>query len=169
MTIQRLVLRALMIAFLVLALGVQPAIADLWYESYEKSEEALAAENWSEAIRQINAALEKKADPDARARTYGMNFASYFPYYKLGIAYYNLGQHDAALQAFETEESLGAITAADNDYTQLQRFRDLISQAREEETARQQQQIRQIVDDSLTGISIKNTLKKIQLRKEIIR
>ena len=50
---------------------------------------------------------------------------SYFPYFKLGVAYYELGQWDAALQAFETEERLGAISRSGEELSELRRYREL--------------------------------------------
>ncbi len=125
--------------------------ADLWYEHYAAAERALAEENWAEAIEQLNSALEKKGDPGARARTYGMKFTAYFPYLKLGIAYYRLGRLDAALQAFETEERLGAISQSAADQAELESFRQLALEsqrrAAEEEAARS----RRIVEESLAS------------------
>ncbi len=100
-----------------------PALADLWYEHYAAAKKALAEERWSEAIEEINSALEKKGDSGARTRTYGMKFTAYFPYLNLGIAYYNLGQLEAALQAFETEEQLGAIAASEENLDKLRSYR----------------------------------------------
>ena len=143
-------LRTLLILPVMLTLVVRPALADLWYESYKKANEALAAEDWSEAIAQINAALENKGNSGARARTFGMNFTDYFPYYKLGIAYYNLGQLDAALQAFDTEERLGAIKEIEDDYSQLQQLRDVIRREKEDAVAEEQKRKQQIVAETLT-------------------
>ena len=143
-------LRTLLILSVLLTLAVRPALADLWYESYKKANEALAAEDWPDAIAQINAALEKKGDSGARARTFGMNFTDYFPYYKLGIAYYKLGELDAALQAFDTEERLGAIKEVGDDYSQLQQLRDAIRREKDEAVAEEQRRKQQIVTQTLT-------------------
>ncbi len=117
-----------------------PVFADLWYEHYAAAEKALSEAKWSAAIDELNNALEKKGDPGARARTYGMKFTAYFPYLKLGIAYYELGRIDAALQAFETEERLGAIAQSAPDRAELERYRSLALEAQrsraEEEAAR---------------------------------
>ena len=55
-----------------------------------------------------------------RVRCYGMKGIAYLPCLKLGIAYYQLGQIDAALQAFQTEEQLGAIQASQSDFDDLE-------------------------------------------------
>jgi len=113
-------------AVLALVLTVAPAArADLWYEHYARAEQALAAEDWTAAVRELNEAIRRKGDSGARERTYGMRVVAYFPYLKLGIAYARLGQHEAALQAFETEERLGAIRGSDGALAELGRYREL--------------------------------------------
>src|SRR4030095_9948406 len=77
-----------------------PLYADLWYENYNKGQEALRRQGWKEGIDQFTQVIEKKVDSGVWIRTYGMNFINYHPYLGLGTAYYNLGQFDAALQAF---------------------------------------------------------------------
>ena len=47
-------------------------MADPWYEHYAKAEQALVDQNWTLAVQEINAALEKKGDSGARVRSYGM-------------------------------------------------------------------------------------------------
>jgi tetratricopeptide (TPR) repeat protein len=132
-----------------LLLMANPASADPWYEHYAKAESALAEQDWTLAVQEINDALEKKGDSGARVRTYGMNVTSYFPYFKLGIAYYHLGQFDAALQAFETEARLGAIAQSDAANAELERYQDLVQEAQATATAEEQRRIQQIVKQSL--------------------
>ena len=109
----------LLLASVSLILVSPPAIADSWYEHYFKAEQALDSEEWIVAVEEINGALEQKGDSGARVRSYGMNVVAYFPYLKLGIAYYELDQFDAALQAFETELRLGAISQSDDASAEL--------------------------------------------------
>ena len=80
-----------------------------------------------------------------------MKVTSYFPYFKLGIAYYQLGQWDAALQAFETEVRL----EADRPLRGRPRRAPALPRARRRRQGRCRRErasarIRQIVDDSLT-------------------
>lgn len=128
---------------------VRPAAAETWFESYHKAEEALANENWSEAIRHLNSALKEKPDSSARIRTYGMRFISYFPYLNLGIAYQRLGQTDAALQAFETEERQGEIERSQKDYALLQEYRDSIRRAKAETEAEKVRLAQRVVSENL--------------------
>jgi tetratricopeptide (TPR) repeat protein len=124
-------------------------LADRWYEHYERASDAEKAGEWETVIEEIISALEKKADSSARARTYGMNFTSYFPYYKLGVAYFELGQLDAALQALETEEHWGEIEQSERDHDELIRIRSLIEEARKEAADEERRRIDSIVDERL--------------------
>ena len=134
-----------------LLLGIAaPLSADTWYEHYTTAEEALEDGEWRRAVDHLNRALEKKGDSGVRVRIYGMKFISYFPYLKLGVAYYELGQVDEALQAFETEERLGAIAGSATDLQELSRYRELAMQARETESEAEAARIAAIVEESLT-------------------
>jgi tetratricopeptide (TPR) repeat protein len=133
-----------------MVLIAHPAIADPWYEHYSKAEQALGDQEWPLAVQEINDALEKKGDSGARVRSYGMNVTSYFPYLKLGIAYYHLGQLDAALQAFETEARLGAVAQSDAASAELERYQALVQEARATAAAEEKQRIGQIVEQSLS-------------------
>lgn len=141
--------RLTLLVLVAIALITLPASAEPWYEHYSKAEKALENQNWSLAVQELIEALEKRGDSGERVRTYGMKVTSYFPYLKLGIAYYHLGQLDAALQAFETEERLGAIARSNVDSGELERFRDLVQQASEAAAAEAVKRVRDIVQQSL--------------------
>ena len=126
-----------------------PAAADSWYEHYARAEEALEDRQWKLAVEEINSAIGKKGDSGARVRSYGMNVIAYFPYLKLGIAYYHLGQLDAALQAFETEVQLGAVAQSDSASAELERYRSLVAQARVAAVAEEEQRVRRIVEQGI--------------------
>lgn len=131
--------------FSILLWGTAPpsALADLWYVHYENAERALAAESWREAVEEIQQALERKGDSGVRVRSYGMKFVDYFPYLKLGIAYYHLGQEAAALEAFDTEERLGLVQESATSWNELQTYRNRVAekgQKEEQEEARLRQE-----------------------------
>jgi tetratricopeptide (TPR) repeat protein len=130
------------------------AWADYWYEHYDRAETALENENWDRAIEELQQALERKGDSGARVRSYGMKVLAYFPYLKLGIAYYHLGQIEAALQAFQTEEQLGAIQASASDLAELDRYRRLALEARAAAAEIDGKRIVQIVRESLRDAEI---------------
>ena len=127
-----------------------PATADVWYEHYANAQEAIETQDWTLAVEEINGALEKKADSGARVRSYGMNVTSYFPYFTLGVAYYHLGQLEAALQAFETEARLGAIEQSETANAELERYRALVQQAQIASAAEETLRIRQLAEQSLS-------------------
>jgi len=131
-----------------------PVLADYWYEHYARAEAALAAENWSLAVEELNEALARKGDSGARVRSYGMKVIAYFPYLRLGVAYYRLGQYEAALQAFQTEEQLGAIQASEPDLAELERYRRLTVEARQAAAVADAQRIEQIVRESVRDAEI---------------
>ena len=141
--------RAILLAGIVIVLIASPAAADPWYEHYANARQALDEEQWTVAVEQLNAALEKKGDSGARVRSYGMNVVAYFPYFQLGVAYYHLGQFDASLQAFETEARLGAITESESANAKLGEYRALASEARVAQLADRERRIRAIVAEGL--------------------
>jgi hypothetical protein len=141
--------RTILLAAAAIVLIAGPAAADPWYEHYANAQQALEQEDWTVAVQQLNAALEKKGDSGARARSYGMNVVEYFPYFRLGVAYYHLGQFDAALQAFETEARLGAIAESESANAELADFRTRAGDARVAQAADQARRIQEIVSDSL--------------------
>ena len=143
----------ILLAAAAIVLIAGPVAADPWYEHYANALQALEQQEWTVAVQQLNAALEKKGDSGARARSYGMNVVEYFPYFRLGVAYYHLGQFDAALQAFETEARLGAIAESVAANAELAEFRIRAGEAREAHVAEQARRIREIVSDSLAEVS----------------
>lgn len=126
-----------------------PTSADLWYQHYQKAQNALANEDWELAVEELNQAIERRGDSGARVRTYGMRTTDYFPYMSLGFAYLQLGQPDAALQAFETEERLGAIAASNEATQELAGYRELASAALAKKSGEERQRIRQILAASM--------------------
>ena len=141
--------RMILLAAAAIVLIAGPVAADPWYEYYANAQQALEQEDWTAAVEHLNAALEKKGDSSARARSYGMNVVAYFPYFRLGVAYYHLGQFDAALQAFETEARLGAIAESQSANAELAEFRARAGEARLAQMAEREKRIREIVAGSL--------------------
>ncbi|MDY7093885.1 MAG: AAA family ATPase, partial [Acidobacteriota bacterium] len=133
----------------VLVVGGLPASADRWYEHYEKAERALQGERWREAVEELQEALERRGDSGSRVRTYGMNVVDYFPYLKLGIAYHELGQDDAALEAFDTEERLGVVTESPAALAQLRDYRQRVEQAQQAAAEEARRRTEEVVAQSL--------------------
>jgi len=145
----------LVVVLIVAVIAAAPTVsADYWYEHYARAETALDNDNWERAIEELQQALERKGDSGARVRSYGMKVVAYFPYFKLGIAYYHLGQIEAALQAFQTEEQLGAVQASASDLAELERYRRLALEGRAEAAEAEGERIAQIVRESLRDAEI---------------
>ncbi len=138
------------LAGLALVLLAVPARADRWYEHYARAEKALSAHDWRTAVSELNGAIEAKGDSGARERSYGMRVVAYFPYLKLGIAYYHLGELEAARQAFETEERLGAVAASVESRVLLRRYRQLTDDARASAGEGEEERIAAIVSRALS-------------------
>jgi len=118
--------------FLAVVVGLAvagPVAADQWYEHYARAEQALIEGDHATAIAELNQALERRGDSGARVRTYGMRVVDYFPYLRLGIAYFAAGEYEAALRSFDTEEQLGAVQSSEAAYAELSRFRRRASSA----------------------------------------
>jgi tetratricopeptide (TPR) repeat protein len=120
----------------------RPALADYWYEHYDRAQQALAKQDWSGAIRQLNLAIEKRSDPGTRVKTYGLNFVDYHPYLDLAIAYGKLGQFDAALQALDVEERAGAIAQSKTGTDKLRETRTAVNDAKTQASQTSEQQRR---------------------------
>ena len=141
-------LRILLVAVVLAA--VSPALADQWYEHYARAEKALLDADHETAIAELNLALERRGDSGARVRTYGMRVTDYFPYLKLGIAYFAAGEYEAALRAFDTEEQLGAVQDSRDAFAELGRFRARASEALDTEREEQRRVVRGLVEQNLT-------------------
>ena len=126
-----------------------PVWADTWYEHYARAERALINADHETAIAELNLAIERRGDSGVRVRTYGMRVTDYFPYLKLGIAYFAAGEYEAALRAFDTEEQLGAVQDSQAASDELDRFRARASEALDAEREEQRQTVRDLIDQNL--------------------
>ena len=137
----------------VLVVGVVAAApqvwADQWYEHYARAEKALMDNDHAAAITELNQAIERRGDSGARVRTYGMRVVDYFPYLKLGIAYFQAGEYQSALRAFDTEEQLGAVRRSEPAFDQLARFRNRATEALERQRAEQEQSVGDLIEQNL--------------------
>ena len=129
--------------------AVSPVCADHWYEHYARAEKALIGADHETAIAELNLAIERRGDSGVRVRTYGMRVTDYFPYLKLGIAYFAAGEYEAALRAFDTEEQLGAVQDSQAAFDELGRFRARASEALDAEREEQRRTVRDLIDQNL--------------------
>ena len=105
-------LRTIAVALLTLALTT--AAYASWYDDYDAGLIAAKKGNWSVVAQKMTAAIGQLKKENSKARTYGMDFRNYRPYYYRGVAYLNLGKYDQAIADFETTggpgpENLGDI------------------------------------------------------------
>jgi tetratricopeptide (TPR) repeat protein len=106
----RRIFPAVLVTFL-LATGVANAS---WYDDYEAGIAAVRAGNWNVVVQKMSAAIKGNGSENNKARTYGMNFVNYHPYYYRGVANLNLGKYEQAIADLEKTsgpgpENLGSI------------------------------------------------------------
>jgi tetratricopeptide (TPR) repeat protein len=85
-----------------------------WYESYEKAISNIEKGQFSAAITLLQDSISQKADSKSRVRTYGTTFIEYYPYYYLGLCYYNQQDYAEAIKWLEREEEYGQIQNSDS-------------------------------------------------------
>jgi len=79
-----------------------------WYDDYDAGVAAARKGSWSTVVTKMSAAIKGNAKENDKARTYGMNFLNYHPYYYRGVAYLNLGRYEEAVADFERTSGPGA-------------------------------------------------------------
>ncbi|MEW6364987.1 MAG: tetratricopeptide repeat protein [Acidobacteriota bacterium] len=111
----------------VLLLVAAPLLAeDPWYADYQRGLDALQRGDSASAVSYFQSAVQKRPESSVRAKTYGMVYIQYFPYFYMGKAYYLGGRYSDALNAFATEERYGEINRVSLAF---QEMRDLRQQA----------------------------------------
>jgi tetratricopeptide (TPR) repeat protein len=85
-----------------------------WYDDYDAGLAAARAGNWSVVVAKMSAAIKANGTENNKARTYGMDFRNYHPYYYRGVANLNLGKYEQAIADLEKTsgpgpENLGSI------------------------------------------------------------
>lgn len=100
-----------------------------WYFFYEKALLAQERGEWETSIRFLKDAIADNPTPRLRAKTYGLRFVNYLPYFRLGVAYYNLKEKEKALTSFAASEKFGEIQKAEEEYATMQRIKTVLSGA----------------------------------------
>lgn len=72
-----------------------------WWNYYERGLSFAEGEFFSEAVTDLEEAIQQRAEDQRMARTYGMHFIDYFPHRELGIVYYEMGSPEAAKRELE--------------------------------------------------------------------
>jgi tetratricopeptide (TPR) repeat protein len=119
-------LRAIWFALL---LGVPGALhaQTPWYVSYEKALTAQEAGDWKGSVPLLKDALAAKETPKLKAKTYGLRFVNYFPYFHMGEAYYHLNEKQKALENYDVCLKYGEIQGSSEEYALLRSHRAELS------------------------------------------
>jgi tetratricopeptide (TPR) repeat protein len=95
---------AITLALFLLSAGVAEAS---WYDDYDDGLKAARAGNWNVVVQKMSAAIKGAPKENNKAKTYGMNFINYHPYYYRGVANMNLGRYEEAIADFERTSGPG--------------------------------------------------------------
>jgi hypothetical protein len=112
---------AFVVAFM-LALGTQLA-AQSYLNAFRDGMTAIDQKRWADAARLMETAARGQNDTGQMVRRYGMLFESYLPHYFLGVARYEMGDYQGALDALALAEQQGAVKKNAAFYTRLQELR----------------------------------------------
>jgi len=113
---------AVLLALLAVA---APVFAD-YKDSYARGLTAADRKDWDEAKAQMIKAIEEQpAASRTNVKIYGMRLEPYIPYFHLGAPRYHLGDYQAALRAWETSDSQGALQKGSRWHKELQELRSL--------------------------------------------
>ena len=116
------------LCFLLLTSPASTLVAQTpWYVSYERALSTQDQGDWKGSIPLLREALAGKNAPKLKARTYGLRFVNYFPYFHLGEAYYHLRENQKALENFDLCLKYGEIQQSPEDYALLQSHRAEVS------------------------------------------
>jgi tetratricopeptide (TPR) repeat protein len=120
---KRYVRYLLIFTFISFGLSCLSLAGSPWYLFYEKGLQAQDKKDWSASIDYLRQALAVKEYPKLKAKTYGLRFVNYLPYFYLGVAYYHLGNKQEAIENFELSENYGQIKNSRNEYVFLRRLK----------------------------------------------
>src|SRR6187431_2413246 len=80
-----------------------------WYDYYSDAKAQVSRGRCQEALGNLQEAVRLRAASGVKLRTYGMDFADYFPYFHQGLCYARTGDPVSAIRMFNEEEKQGAI------------------------------------------------------------
>lgn len=114
----------LVVSFLIpVLIGMSGGLfADKWYNNYERALKAVDSQNWTEAVSYLREALNDKPTPNPEAKTTGLRFIKYVPYYYLGLSYYKLGKYKEAAAAFKSSSDYGVIRSIPDLFSSLEKM-----------------------------------------------
>lgn len=80
-----------------------------WFYYYKLGIENIQNQQFDSALTALQKAVELNSTSSSHARTYGMNFIEYYPYYFMAVCYYGNGAYADAKKELDKEFSAGAI------------------------------------------------------------
>ncbi len=113
--------------FALLLLLATPAMAEKWYEAYNRGVKAVNAKSYDSAVEALQRSLREMPNEGASVRARN-EIIVYVPHFWLGIARFNLGDTDGALREWHISEEQGAIQ--NTDY--YAKMRDWVARAQAE-------------------------------------
>ena len=90
-----------------------------WYYHYELGMIMKKKSDWQRALDSFLDALDHRQRPAKLARTYGVWFINYHPYYEIGVAHYHLGNWSCAANAFQLSEQLETLPTDSREAREL--------------------------------------------------
>ncbi len=115
-----------------------PAVdaAEEWYVYYQRAVDARARDLRSRectdaVLANLQQAARLRPRSELNARTYGVEFIDYTPYYYMGVCYLRRGDHAQALAMFDSEEAQATIKRRGELWTRLQQYRSEAERARQ--------------------------------------
>jgi len=94
-----------------------------WYVSYERGVSAQEQGDWKGSVSLLREAIAVKEAPKLKAKTYGLRFVNYLPYYHLGEAYYHLRETQKAVENYDICLKYGEIQESPEEFAVLQSHR----------------------------------------------
>ena len=91
-----------------------------WYFHYELGLELTEQGDAERALEALIDAVDRRPDPQRKARLYGMWFMDYLPYLQIARAHAQLGNRECALDALRLSEELGEVLPDDRDVRELE-------------------------------------------------
>jgi len=115
--------RAAVIVLLVAAFPAALSAQAPWYVPYEQALGAQEGGDWKGSVSFLQEAIAQKPAPKLKAKTYGLRFVNYFPYFHLGEAYYHLGEKQKAIESYDLCLKYGEIREAPEEFAELSAHR----------------------------------------------
>jgi tetratricopeptide (TPR) repeat protein len=90
-----------------------------WYFHYELGLSLAEHGDPQRALDALIDAVDRRPEPQRKARLYGMWFLDYLPYLQIARAHAKLGNRECALDALRLSEDLGEVSPEDRDAREL--------------------------------------------------